>query len=122
MTLSAFFWCLLFSVFRFRYGWPVGKSANRFSFLSLFSKGLLSRLKRKKTIWDEVENVQVDTAKLEHLFENRTKELSNKVSLLWTLRSDLLRLSLLTWCRAHCSAGPGQFRSNVIANGISDRN
>lgn len=42
-------------------------------------KGLLSRLKRKKTIWDEVENVQVDTAKLEHLFENRTKELSNKV-------------------------------------------
>lgn len=43
-------------------------------------KGLLSRLKRKKTIWDEIENVQVDTEKLEHLFENRTKELSNKVS------------------------------------------
>lgn len=42
-------------------------------------RGLLSRLKRKKTIWDEIESVQVDTAKLEHLFENRTKELSNKV-------------------------------------------
>jgi hypothetical protein len=42
-------------------------------------RSLLSRLKRKKTIWDEVEAVQVDTSKLQHLFENRSKELPNKV-------------------------------------------
>ncbi|RWS14572.1 FH1/FH2 domain-containing protein 3-like isoform X3, partial [Dinothrombium tinctorium] len=41
-------------------------------------KSLLSRLKKKKTIWDEIKPVPVDTEKLEHLFENRSKELSNK--------------------------------------------
>ncbi|RWS31642.1 FH1/FH2 domain-containing protein 3-like isoform X3, partial [Leptotrombidium deliense] len=41
-------------------------------------KSLLSRLKKKKTIWDEIKPVSVDTEKLEHLFENRSKELSNK--------------------------------------------
>ena len=43
-------------------------------------KGLLSRLKKKKTIWDEIKPVLVDTSKLEHLFENRSKELVSKVS------------------------------------------
>lgn len=42
-------------------------------------RSLLSRLKRKKTIWDEVDPIQVDTSKLQHLFENRSKELPNKV-------------------------------------------
>lgn len=43
-------------------------------------KSLLSRLTKKKTIWDEIKPVAIDTQKLEHLFENRPKELPNKVS------------------------------------------
>ena len=43
-------------------------------------RSILSRLKRKKTIWDELTPFRVDTEKLEHLFENRTKEIVNKVS------------------------------------------
>lgn len=43
-------------------------------------KGILAKLKRKKTIWDEIKPVTVDIAKLEHLFENRSKEVTNKVS------------------------------------------
>ena len=42
-------------------------------------KSLLSRIMKKKTIWDEIKNISVDTSKLEHLFENRAKELINKV-------------------------------------------
>lgn len=42
-------------------------------------KSLLSRLKKKKTIWDDLKLVPIDTQKLEHLFENRSKELTNKV-------------------------------------------
>nr|XP_046910731.1 FH1/FH2 domain-containing protein 3-like isoform X5 [Dermatophagoides farinae] len=41
-------------------------------------KSLLSRIIKKKTIWDEIKNVSVDTEKLETLFESRTKELMNK--------------------------------------------
>jgi hypothetical protein len=48
-------------------------------------KSLLSRIMKKKTIWDEIKNVSVDTQKLEHLFESRAKELMNKVSLFRTL-------------------------------------
>lgn len=44
-------------------------------------RSILSRLKRKKTIWDELTPFHVDTEKLEHLFENRTKETVNKVSI-----------------------------------------
>lgn len=44
-------------------------------------RSILSRLKRKKTIWDELTPFHVDTEKLEHLFENRTKEIVNKVSI-----------------------------------------
>lgn len=42
-------------------------------------KGILAKLKRKKTIWDEIKPVTVDIVKLEHLFENRSKEVTNKV-------------------------------------------
>ncbi|KAH9424111.1 Formin Homology 2 Domain [Dermatophagoides pteronyssinus] len=41
-------------------------------------KSLLSRIIKKKTIWDEIKHVPVDTEKLETLFESRTKELMNK--------------------------------------------
>lgn len=41
-------------------------------------KSLLSRLKKKKTIWDDIKTIPIDTQKLEHLFENRSKELANK--------------------------------------------
>lgn len=43
-------------------------------------ESLLARLKKKKTIWDDIKPVAVDTAKLEHLFESRTKEMVSKVS------------------------------------------
>lgn len=43
-------------------------------------KSLLSRLKRKKTIWDEVKPVPIDLQKLEFLFESRSREVMNKVS------------------------------------------
>lgn len=42
-------------------------------------KSILNRLKKKKTIWDEITMIPVDPVKMEHLFENRTKELVNKV-------------------------------------------
>lgn len=32
-----------------------------------------------KTIWDELPNANVDTQKLEHLFESRAKDLMTKV-------------------------------------------
>ncbi|XP_054722165.1 FH1/FH2 domain-containing protein 3-like isoform X1 [Uloborus diversus] len=41
-------------------------------------KGLLKRIGKKKTIWDELKPVPVDTQKLEHLFENRAKDTINK--------------------------------------------
>ncbi|CAG2163903.1 unnamed protein product [Oppiella nova] len=41
-------------------------------------KSLLSRIMKKKTIWDEIKTVSVDSQKLEHLFESRAKELMNK--------------------------------------------
>lgn len=43
-------------------------------------KSLLSRIMKKKTIWDEIKAVPIDTQKLEHLFENKAKEINNKVS------------------------------------------
>jgi hypothetical protein len=43
-------------------------------------KSLLSRLKRKKTIWDEVKPVPIDLQKLEFLFESRSREIMNKVT------------------------------------------
>jgi len=42
-------------------------------------KSLLSRIMKKKTIWDEIKPIPVDTEKLEHLFESRAKEIVNKV-------------------------------------------
>ena len=42
-------------------------------------RSLLARLKKKKTIWDDLKHVPIDTTKIEHLFENRSKELPNKV-------------------------------------------
>lgn len=39
---------------------------------------LLKRAGKHKTIWDELKPVQVDTQKLEHLFENRAKDIMNK--------------------------------------------
>ncbi|KPM09485.1 hypothetical protein QR98_0080220 [Sarcoptes scabiei] len=41
-------------------------------------KSLLSMIRKKKTIWDDIKPVPIDTKKLEHLFESRTKELMNK--------------------------------------------
>lgn len=32
-----------------------------------------------KTIWDELPNANIDTQKLEHLFESRAKDLMTKV-------------------------------------------
>ena len=49
-------------------------------------KSLLSRIMKKKTIWDEIKNVSVDTQKLEHLFESRAKELINKVCIVLLYR------------------------------------
>lgn len=37
-----------------------------------------------KTIWDELPEVNIDTQKLEHLFESRAKDLISKVFLLYT--------------------------------------
>lgn len=38
-------------------------------------RSLLSKLTRKRTIWDEIKPVQIDTQKLEHLFESKAKDL-----------------------------------------------
>lgn len=38
-------------------------------------RSLLSKLTRKRTIWDEIKPVQVDTQKLEQLFESKAKDL-----------------------------------------------
>lgn len=38
-------------------------------------RSLLSKLTKKRTIWDEIKPVQVDTQKLEHLFESKAKDL-----------------------------------------------
>lgn len=43
-------------------------------------QGLLAKMPKKKTIWDELGRVHVDTQKLEHLFESRAKEVLNRVS------------------------------------------
>ncbi|UYV67292.1 FHOD1 [Cordylochernes scorpioides] len=40
--------------------------------------GLLSRIGRRKTIWDELSPVSLDLQRLEHLFENRAKDVLNK--------------------------------------------
>ncbi|GIX79290.1 hypothetical protein CDAR_290451 [Caerostris darwini] len=50
------------------------QSGQENSFLCQRPKGI----GKKKTIWDELKPVPVDTQKLEHLFENRAKELVNK--------------------------------------------
>lgn len=39
-------------------------------------RSLLSKISKKKTIWDEIKPVQVDTEKLEQLFESKAKDLS----------------------------------------------
>lgn len=39
-------------------------------------RSLLSKLTKKKTIWDEIKPVQIDTQKLEHLFESKAKDFS----------------------------------------------
>lgn len=59
-------------------------------------KSLLSRIMKKKTIWDEIKNVSVDTQKLEHLFESRAKELINKVCLRGLANRPLLTLTKVT--------------------------
>lgn len=38
-------------------------------------RSLLSKLTKKKTIWDEIKPIQVDTQKLEYLFESKAKDL-----------------------------------------------
>ena len=40
---------------------------------------LLARIKKQNTIWDELNQVEVDTAKLEELFENKAKDLMKQV-------------------------------------------
>lgn len=42
---------------------------------------ILAKLQRTGMIWDELNPVNVDTQKLEHLFESRAKDLITKV---WT--------------------------------------
>ncbi|KAL1428950.1 hypothetical protein MTO96_016696 [Rhipicephalus appendiculatus] len=41
-------------------------------------QSMLSKMPKKKTIWDELNRVHVDTQKLEHLFESRAKEVLNR--------------------------------------------
>jgi hypothetical protein len=60
-----------------------GKYANkRKKTMKLFWKevredrSLLAKLTKKKTIWDEIKQVQIDTQKLEYLFESKAKDLS----------------------------------------------
>lgn len=36
---------------------------------------LLARIKKQHTIWDELCSEEIDTAKLEELFENKAKDL-----------------------------------------------
>ncbi|XP_054165043.1 FH1/FH2 domain-containing protein 3-like [Oppia nitens] len=55
-------------------------------------KSLLSRLMKKKTIWDEIKSVSVDTQRLEHLFESRAKELVNKKGQESSKKSEILVL------------------------------
>ncbi|GFU05244.1 hypothetical protein NPIL_636241 [Nephila pilipes] len=55
-------------------------------------KSLLKRIGKKKTIWDELKPVPVDTQKLEHLFENRAKELVNKKSQEAVRKSEIIVL------------------------------
>lgn len=48
------------------------------------------------TIWDELPESQVDTQKLEHLFESRAKDLMTKVkSLFWKTSTYFLYLDLV---------------------------
>uniref|UniRef100_A0A6G1SA13 FH1/FH2 domain-containing protein 3 n=2 Tax=Aceria tosichella TaxID=561515 RepID=A0A6G1SA13_9ACAR len=60
-----------------------GKYANkRKKTMKLFWKevredrSLLAKLTKKKTIWDEIKQVPIDTQKLEYLFESKAKDLS----------------------------------------------
>ncbi|CAL1299911.1 unnamed protein product [Larinioides sclopetarius] len=55
-------------------------------------KSLLKRIGKKKTIWDELKPVPVDTQKLEHLFENRAKELVNKKTQETVRKSEIIVL------------------------------
>jgi hypothetical protein len=43
---------------------------------------ILAKLKQTGMIWDELNPINVDTQKLEHLFESRAKDLMTKV---WTV-------------------------------------
>ncbi|KFM67304.1 FH1/FH2 domain-containing protein 3, partial [Stegodyphus mimosarum] len=55
-------------------------------------KSLLKKIGRKKTIWDELTPVPVDTQKLEHLFENRAKDVMNKKSQDCVKKSEIIVL------------------------------
>lgn len=64
-------------------------------------KSILNRLKKKKTIWDEITMIPVDPVKMEHLFENRTKELVNKVRLSPFFLPSFLFPSIITLSCTH---------------------
>lgn len=40
---------------------------------------LVERSGKKRTIWDELKPVPLDTQRLENLFENKAKDIMNKV-------------------------------------------
>ncbi|KAI1285265.1 FH1/FH2 domain-containing protein 3 [Halotydeus destructor] len=68
-------------------------------------KSLLCKLTKNRTIWDELRPVAVDTVKLEHLFENRSKELVSKKQQLEGKKTELIFL--------------GTKRSNAINIGMT---
>lgn len=79
-------------------------------------KSLLSRLKRKKTIWDEVKPVPIDLQKLEFLFESRSREVMNKVCLLLSYAHTDVRLSRTE------GTGGQEVRVNPVGHKAQQRN
>ena len=75
-------------------------------------KSLLSRIMKKKTIWDEIKHIPVDTQKLEHLFESRAKEIINKVGVLFLLCYTNVPFPLT----AHNNATNGTVRCRITAS------
>lgn len=48
---------------------------------------LMERSGKKRTIWDELKPVPLDTQRIENLFENKAKDIMNKVC----IRNNLVR-------------------------------
>ncbi|XP_022710726.1 FH1/FH2 domain-containing protein 3-like, partial [Varroa jacobsoni] len=53
---------------------------------------LLARIKKQHTIWDELCSEEIDTAKLEELFENKAKDLMKQLPNPRTIRAAILKM------------------------------